>query len=490
MFWNRVAKKPVNPTIDDAEEQQRSAQASQRLGRLVSRQREESAQIVAAQTPDAAALTATFANCGFLILGVPIEAGAADIRGAYDDLSFDEDADTDALGRAQAALLSPRDRLAHELAWLPGCDAAAQKRACAAIRQSDCDAIDALRFAANGLARLNLACALLAARPRDPAVLVGLLTDIGRWDTAATVDAIAASRAAAGLRMAEPDHLDIALHERRTAIATRIAEAAAATREGRQALTRTIETSGASGLALEAVVAAYARIIDPQVQGLQARINDAVANLKATPSQPAVLTGIVTTLDLWSQLRLPLQKLEAARGLDDPASAKLFSDLRDLGIDLANQHGMQTETLRLMRALKQAFASVPGVRPMLERDLPVVIGNIAAKHLMTLVENTKRNIHGLASEIRAHGFGDGAAGPRSARLIDVFTEFHEAQPEDEAPFAMLRHLAIELNNKASAPAQALVMTQWLLDHRVPESINARLVQDMCQLQRNINNQSR
>lgn len=482
MFWNRVAQKPVSLDIDEAE-QLRAAQASQRLGRLVSRQRDERAHSATLQTPDATALAATFADCGFLILRVPIEASAADIRRAYDDQSFDEDADGDALSRAQAALLSPRDRLGHELAWLPGCDAAAQSRACDAIRQGDCDAIEALRFATSGLARLNLACALLAARPRDPAVLVGLLADMGRWDTDATVEAIAASRAAAGMRAAEADHIDLAIHERRVAIATRIAEAAAATREGRQALTRTIETSGASGHGLEAVVAAYARIIDPQVQGLQARMNDAVASLRTDPRQPAVLTSIVTTLDLWSQLRLPLQKLEAARGLDDPASASLFEDLRDLGIELANQHGIQTETLRLMRALKQAFVHVPGVQPMIAKDLPAVIGNVCSAQMEKLVEDTVANIGRFAAELRDHGFG---GGPRSARLIDCFGDFHEAQPTYEAPFLMLRHLAIELNNKCSAPALALTVVEWLLDHRVPEPAASRLIQDMCQLQRNIN----
>lgn len=482
MFWNRIAKKPASPEIDEAE-QQRAAQVSQRLGRLVSRQRDESAQSEAAQTPDAAALAATFADCGFLILGVPIAASAADIRRAFDDLSFDEDADGDALSQAQAALLSPRDRLGHELAWLPGCDAATQSRACGAIRQGDCDAIDALRFAASGLARLNLACALLAARPRDPAVLVGMLTDMGRWDTEATVEAIAASRAAAGMRAAEADHIGHAIHERRVAIATRIAEAAAATREGRQALTRTIETSGASGLALEAVVAAYARTIDPQVQGLQARMNDGVASLRTNPRQPAVLTSIVTTLDLWSQLRLPLQKLEAARGLDDPASATLFEGLRDLGIELANQHGIQTETLRLIRALKQAFIHVPGVQPMIAKDLPTVIGNVCSAQMEKLVEETVANLAKFAAELRDHGFG---GGPRSMRLIDCFVDFHEAQPTYEAPFLMIRHLAIELNNKCSAPALGLLVIEWLLDHRVPEPANSRLVQDMCQLQRNIN----
>lgn len=482
MFWNRVARKPATPEDAQAEAQQ-AALAAQRLGRLVSRQREESAQAVAAEPPEAGAIGAAFGECAFLVLGVPISASAAEIRRAYDDLSFDEDADSDALARAQAALLSPRDRLAHELAWLPGCDAAFQQRARTAIRQGDGEALDGLRFAASGLARLNLACALLSARPRDPALLAGLLADLPRWDENAAAAAIAADRREAGLRMAEPDHVDLAIHERRSSIAATLAEACAATREGRLALTRTVAAGGASSLALEAVIAAYARRIDPQVQGLQARIDDAVASLKANPGQPALLTTIVTTLDLWSQLRLPLQKLEAARGLDEPASAKLFADLRDLGIDLANQHGMQTETLRLTRALKQAFAAVPGVQPMIAKDLPVIVGNVCLAQLEKLVEEATGNLSRLAAELRDHGWG---AGPRAGRLIDVFQEFHEAQPGAEAPFALLRHVAIELNNKASAPALALLIVEWLLDHRVPEPTCSRLVQDMCQLQRNIN----
>lgn len=137
-------------------------------------------------------------------------------------------------------------------------------------------------------------------------MLTGLLTDMPRWDADATTSAIASSRRAAGLRAAEPDHLHLALRERRSAIAAAVAEAASTTREGRQALTRAIEAGDASGMAIEPVIAAYAQKIDPQVQSLQARINDGVTSLKANPYQPAVLTAIITTLDLWSQLRLPL----------------------------------------------------------------------------------------------------------------------------------------------------------------------------------------
>lgn len=161
----------------------------------------------------------------------------------------------------------------------------------------------------------------------------------------------------------------------------------------------------------------------------------------------------------------------------------MFEDLRDLGIELANQHGMQTETLRLMRALKQAFVHVPGVQPMIARDLPTVIGNVCSAQLEDLVMETAANIGRFAAELRDHGFGGGL---RSNRLIDCFEGFHEAQPDHEAPFLMLRHLAIELNNKCTAPALALLIVEWLLDHRVPEPANSQLMQDMCQIQRNIN----
>jgi len=154
MFWNRIAKRPSEATDEEADAE-RAAHASQRLGGLVLRQREEEEAVNAAQAPEASMLASAFANCAFFVLGVPIDAPAADVRRAYDGLSFAEDADTEALAKAQATLLSPRDRLKHELAWLPSCDAAFQQRACAAVRKGDCDTIDSLRFGASGLARLN-----------------------------------------------------------------------------------------------------------------------------------------------------------------------------------------------------------------------------------------------------------------------------------------------------------------------------------------------
>ena len=491
MFFKRIIGKRSVEADETAAEEAANEASSHRLNRLVSRQRSEAS---APSTPDganAASLGACFSDCAFVVLGVPLTADAAAIHRAVDDLSFAEDVDPQTLSRAQAELLSPRDRMAHELAWLPGYSAEFQQRACQAIAAGNSDALDAVRFSAAGLARLNLACALLSITPRDEALLVGLLNDFPRWDVHGTDAQITEARHAAGIRPAEPAHFDAAVAVRRSAIAAQIADCAAATREGRQALGRAIDTHAeavrsAANPQLEAVIAAYARTVDPRLQAMQAKIDDAVAALKANPRQPAVLTTIITTLDLWSQFRLPLQKLEEARGLDDPASAKLFGDLRDLGIGLANGHELHGETLRLARALKPAFAAVPGVRPMLERDLPTIIGNVLIDQMAALTSDALANIRKFAAEMRDHGFVPGSGSPRIARLIDCFEQFHEAQPDADAPFVMMRNILIAVNNKASAPALALQMVEWLLDNRVPEAINAQLVQDMCQLQRAIN----
>lgn len=492
MFWDRIrgkAEQLAEVTADAGAEEAAQVAASQRLGRLVSRQREE-AEASPAHGNAASKLLAQFRTCAFFQLGVPLGASAADIRRTVDDLSFAEDVDPQALLQAQSELLSPRDRLAHELAWLPGDDAAFQQRVCAALKAGDCEALDALRFATSGLARINLDCALLRARSNDEALLASLLADLPRWRMHECQARIDEARLAAGIRPAEQAHFDEAAANWRETVATQIAEAAAATREGRGALGTAISNNaeavrGATAPALEAVIAAYARIVDPRLQNMQAKMSETVVAVKAQPQQAARLTTIITTLDLWSQFRLPLQKLEQARGLDDPISARLFDELRDLGVELANTHKLHGETLRLARALKHAFSSVPGLQPVLDRDLPTIIGNVLGEYMVELAKDALQNLGKFCDEIRKFGFAPGA-GARVARLIDCFEQFHDAQPQAEEPFLLMREIAIAANNKCTAPLLAITIIEWLLDRHPPQLISAQLTQDMCQLQQRLN----
>ena len=495
MFWKRIARGDNHAAATAAEEEVNEvaqAAATKRLGRLVSRQRNEEQSGKDAHAPVANAALAAFGDNAFLALGVPMSATASDLAQAVDDLAFAEDVDPQMLAQAQAQLLSPRDRLQHELGWLPGCNADFQKRACAALKASDGEAIDALRFAAAGLARINMGCALLAAKSNDLSVLVNLLADLGRWQYHESHALIDEARIAAGLRPVDAALFSEAAAERRDVIAAHIAETAANTREGRQALAQAISapSDGPNSPAVEAVLAAYGRQVDPRLQNMRARIAEDVVSLQEQPQQPARLTAIISTLDLWSQFRLPLQKLEEARGLDDPVSRTMFMELRDLGIKLANEHSLHTETLRLTKALRHAFASVPGVQPLLQRDLPVIVGNVTSVQLVELVKAALQDIRRFAVELRAHPFDRNTIGPQSKRLIGCFEEFHEADPNADEPFILLRELVVALSNKASAPGLSMQVVQFMLDHRVPTSISAQLTQDMCQLQRNINNRTR
>lgn len=493
MFWKRVARSSeASPNGAEVAELEQAARevATQRLGRLVARQREDEAVAALPQGDAAANIARHFGQCAFLQLDVAMAASASDIHRAVDDMSFAEDVDPQTLSRAQAELLSPRDRLEHELSWLPGSDSDFQRRAVAAVKAGDCEELATLRFSASGLARINLGCTLLAASPGDIATITHLLNDLPRWKVHDTHAAVDEARFNAGLRPVEPSHFDEAVSNRLGAIAGQLANAVSGSREGRMALATAIADNAeairqASNPALEAVLVAYGRTVDPQLQNLQSKMAEAIASLKANPLQPAQLTSIITMLDLWSQIRLPLQRLEQARGLDDPLSAQLFGELRDLGLELANSHNLQTETLRLTRATKHAFSSVPGLQPLIERDLPTIMGNVLSGQMLELVKATLKNLGRFCAEIRAYGFEPGA-GEIGARLIDCFEQWHEAQPDAEEPFVLFREISIAVNNKQAAPLLALKIIEWLLEQRPPAAIAAQLTQDMCKLHSNIN----
>lgn len=486
MFWKRVTKQQAEAAAPSAQEIAAAQGASRRLGRLVERQRSGPAEETPAPSDTARALLAAFADNAFLVLGVPMQADGSAVARAVDDLAFAEDADPRALEDARMQLLAPRERLRHELAWLPGCSPAMQSEACAAIRAGDADAVDRLRFGVNGLARVNLAAALLQASPGDADKLKQVLGDMERCDWDAARAHIDAARQAAGFRACDPVQFAQAADGRRDALAALAAEAALASREGRQALSAAIAANrdavrSARGGMIEEVANRYARAADPQLARLRGQMDEAMAALRANPRDPARVTAILTTLGVWSQLRLPVQQLEQARGLADTVSEGLFESLRDLGIELANGHKLADDVLRLCKGMNHAFANVPGLADRLEEDIRTLTGNVLVAQLEDRCLKVAHNLGPFRAEVHRYGFGAGC-GTIVAQLVAVFEELLEARPEAESAFSLLHQLAIAVANRTHDRVCALAMVEWLLAQAPPGPERQHLTQSFCQLQ--------
>ena len=494
MWRNRAA-----PDAEEAADVDPEAEAAAigRLRRVVGRAdgRDVAEAAATAAAPECFAGTDLAGN-GFAVLGVALEASAQVISDAVDDLSFEPGHDPEQLNAARAALMSARDRLGEELGWLPEMSPALTAQVRAGLKAGDVAAVTAARDATIGLARLNLSLALAVAVPGEVERAVRVITDGQAWDSNATLGLLGEARARAGFRPIDDDLYDAAVRERAVAVAQALAPLFAATTSARAALTKGMQVaasgggqsaaggSGAGGgfaaMFLDEVMRCYAAGIDPALEAAAAKIAAAAEALKARPGDQGQAIALTAGLEIWSSLRRPVQVHEAARGLDDPASAAIFESVRDLTVMLSNEHDEYDIALRLARALIASFALVPFHRAALEQQLPTLIGNVLAKRLRQACARALASHASFAREVVADGLErtTGLAGAVAAAFADA----SETRSEDRGAFFLIvRGLAVDLCNEHRERRAALAIMQWLLLLDPPMDVRDKLTADVQQL---------
>jgi hypothetical protein len=488
MWRNRAT-----PGVEDATETDPEAEAAAigRLRRVVGRADGRDAPEAGPQAaaPDCF-VGGGLAGNAFAVLGVALDAPAQAISDAVDDLSFEPGHDPEQLNAARAALMSARDRLGEELGWLPEMSPALTAQVRAGLKAGDVAAVTAARDATIGLARLNLSLALAVAVPGEVERATRVITDGQAWDSNATLGLLGEARAKAGFRPIDDDLYDGAVRERAVAVAQALAPLFAATTSARAALTKAMQGAAASGSAgagggfaamfLDEVMRCYAAGIDPALEAAAAKIRAAAEALKARPGDQGQAIALTAGLEIWSSLRRPVQVHEAARGLDDPASATIFESVRDLTVMLSNEHDEYDIALRLARALIASFALVPFHRAALEQQLPTLIGNVLAKRLRQACARALASHAAFAREVVAGGLErtTGMAGAVAAAFADA----SETRSEDRGAFFLIvRGLAVDLCNEHRERRAALAIMQWLLLLDPPMDVRDKLTADVQQL---------
>jgi len=463
--------------VDPAEQ----ALAAERLRRLKGR----TATAETAPLADPAAKVAPLALAAnpFAVLEVDLTASVEAIGEAYDSLSFEPDRDPAALDAARAALHSPRERLEAEMGWLPGLPAPTLVAARKALRTRDLPTLAAIREKAAGIARLNLALALVDAAPQDAETATQVLWDAQQVDSEVLLETLDDLRFAASFREIERDMFDTCLRAFAQAIGARIAPAFAVTVASRALLAQVLQQAPASQdrfvIALrDELLRAYGAAIDPALEQARTRIMASAEALGEQPDNQIHATSLLTSLDLWSSLRRPVQVHEAARGLDDPASAEIFESIRTLTVRLSNDHNEFDIALRLGRALIRSFALVPMHRAALQRELPTLLANALVKRAGQIKQLALRDGRGFARQVEAGGLDTmmGVAGLVAALFADA--DEMEAGDGLAAVFLVIRDISVELHNKYGEKRAAYLLIQWLARQSPPPDIASRFEADL------------
>lgn len=469
-------------SIDDASETALDNAGADRLRALTRR----AAQAEQAPAPAVVRETAprpSLADNPFALLELPIASDASAISQAYDALSFEPGRDEGALSAARAALMAPRDRLAAEIGWAPGLARLTLDALAVALRTQDAVTLRSLHGKAAGLARLNIGHALLEMDRADVPAATAILSDARDVDAETVLEALDEARFAAREREIDRGLFEECLDDHARMLGGQAALAFAATAAGRAALTRALQAMGPStgrfdATLRDALLGGYGREIAQALDQSQARIMASITALTAEPGSQGQATSLLTALDVWSNLRRPMQLHEAARGLDDPASGEIFAAVRSLSIRLSNEHEQYEIALRLGRALLSSFALVPNHRVALERELPTLIGNAAVKRARQLHAMAVDQLKPFARQVEAGGLdgAGGLAGSINALVADV-----ECLKNDAAldlVFLALRDIAIQLHNQGHERRAAYAMIVWLTRHSPPRDVAQKLEEDL------------
>jgi hypothetical protein len=295
------------------------------------------------------------------------------------------DLDHDVCQMARSDLTNPRTRLSAEIAWLPG----VSPRKATQLLETVNDNPFAVR-AETGLptlAHLNLLSAAFESVDEDHSAsdFVDFIQEMA--SLAELLDAddvmrdINEDRAIAGFpEVRSIDLVEAELSERKRTFRTVIKDAL--DRLPSETLVR-VMTDVVDNATAGGVVNALAMIDDlvdsyevesqgflqqeaENVRKLIKSVRDAAGRGEAAVQRS--LEKLIQVARNWDRVAQPIQLSSKARGINHAPSRDLAHEIRDLGIDLFNEHGMIEPSQRITELLKELFTEIPDVAEQVERD--------------------------------------------------------------------------------------------------------------------------
>jgi hypothetical protein len=287
--------------------------------------------------------------------------------------------------KVRSDLTNPRNRLAAEIAWLPGLSPRRTHELLSALDQD----IDSLKGQTTlpFLANANLLAA--AFELLDPEMDDFDWSD-WVWDFAKTVDVIDLEdvmrdinedRAISGFPEVQTiDAIESALTERRRYYKKAIKEALnkLSPLQIANVLTMVVDTSTNSGEDHAPLL--IDELIDSYETDTQSYLQKEAENIKelTNAARPAAKRGeqavnpLIDRIDVvlrkWDLIAQPIQLSMKARGIDHTLSHELAREVRSLGVDLFNEHGMLNQAQRLLDLTQEVFAELPEIVEKLSED--------------------------------------------------------------------------------------------------------------------------
>jgi tetratricopeptide (TPR) repeat protein len=414
----------------------------------------------------------------FVLLGLPPNAAPAAIKEAYEDAIEDEVDDADVLMRAQQTLLTPRLRIEAEVGAFLDIDPRLSAQIIADIRSGvPIEEIGKRLGKLHSLPRSNVIAHYGSARSLELNSLCDLISAQAAVVPGAVCDAINDVREeiAHGRvdREAVSEALSKLLDRQTKAVIERLGFTDGATDLFDRFVSKvTVGADSPTLFRLDVYVRTFAQMIAPELSKRGEEVTAACEEIKKSPKAEAPRGKLKSALRDWISLLRPVQTYETYRQREDATTREMYAKVRELALWLSNEKREFESAGKVVAIASEIFDHLPRAAAQMTEDAKQLVdlrNDQLADELLTPLfqacEEANKAHRTIESELLRSGFGPGATGTTKA-IFDKFVATVRSTaklPFSDAPWRLVRGVAISLNNESSAGRAADKLIQGLLD---------------------------
>jgi hypothetical protein len=458
-----------------------------------------------ADAPELNALRRT----AFGLLGATTRDGKREIGALADDKSLA--LDPEVCAKARQDLTTPRNRLAPEMAWLPGISPKRAEHYCALL-DSDLDECLHASASEQPLVRANLLAAVVEmtrAETSEPVwadLILKLAKAADEVDTAAVLTILNEDRKVAGIadiQSAEAVDADFAERMRAFKDTVRAALNRMPTERMLDVMSRIVETGTDSGsrqapVLVDDLLDSYGLDARPFLEKEAANITKLVEAVRnAAPHGGSALNTLFDKLEAvvrnWTKVARPIQISMKSRGMVHDLSRDTGFGIRSLAVDLYNEHDSLDDAKRLTALLKTHFSQFPELSERVDEDTQA-LHDIARKKAAT---EALAPLRSLCKEAVEAADANPSDGDRQGRKIAAGAPAFLSQAEhsdvsadilngakDEVAYAIVS-CAIDFGNKTSKWRVCLELLQEAGRYAVGAEAREKIAKNLEIVQRNV-----
>jgi hypothetical protein len=296
----------------------------------------------------------------FVLLDLELSASAKQVAEAFEDAVAEGHSSETELAAARQALLRPVLRLDAELGSLLDTPQREWRPILTALKrpQSLRELWKALTNV-SPLSRSNILAHIASRIPPDASMLTAWVNAQSGINPDIVYLEIEQFRKISGVVQPDSAALSSALNVLREQQARALFDAFASPSDAIDVMTKCIDDTVSSGNdsyidALSSLEVAYNRFVDQELSFRRERIMATANELRADLNGPGNVALLIDALKFWNLAAKPSQLLEAHRSRSELNSQAVFQEIRNVAIELANDHSRFDLALSLTKACQHA----------------------------------------------------------------------------------------------------------------------------------------